>query len=136
MVRDKLLCRAADAKGYYTRPEVIEQSSWWMDKILYAEVKNELINSIMLENKEITVDTSKAGSQSELIDTELTKKLFYRLNALKKKYPVSINNGLLEKAQVDDEEDIKAIEFYTVKKGGLIPRTPYPSIDNFWASWQ
>lgn len=135
MVRDKLLCSLAESKGYYNRKNVIEQSKWWLDKILYAEIKNGMINSILLENKEVNSNKNKNLSQSEFIDEELTKKLFYKLNELKKKYPVVINENILNKIKINDESNIKAIDFYTVKRGGLIPRTPYPTIDNYWARW-
>lgn len=136
MIRDKLLTSTAKAKGYYDRKNVVEQSKWWLDKILYASVKNEMINSILVENKEINSGGTNNQSQNEFIETELTKKLFHKLNELKKKYAVKINEKLLSELTVSDEENIKAIEFYTVKRGGLIPRTPYPTIDNYWARWQ
>ncbi len=136
MVRDRLLCEAAESKGYYKKKNVVKQSKWWLDKILYATVKNELINSIVVNQKEMNLKRDNTESQSEFVEEELTKKLFYKLNELKKKYPVNINEKLLNKIQVDDEEDAHAIDFYTVKRGGLIPRTPYPTIDNYWARWE
>lgn len=136
MVRDKLLCTVSKSKGYYNKKNVVEQAKWWLDKILYSAVKNEMINSITVENQEIKVISKKTQSQSEYIEEELTKKLFYKINSLKTKYTVDINERLLNQIKVSDEADIKAIDFYTVKRGGLIPRTPYPTIDNYWARWQ
>ncbi|MEK6552699.1 MAG: hypothetical protein AABZ54_04535, partial [Bacteroidota bacterium] len=136
MVRDKILCTVAETKGFYKNKIVRDQSKWWLDKILYAEIKNEMINSILLENKEINTKVIENISQSEYIEEELTKKLFYKLNELKNKYPVVINEKLLNEIKVSDEENIKAIDLFTVKRGGLLPRTPYPTIDNYWARWQ
>jgi len=136
MIRDKVLSATAKLKGYYNRKIVLEQSKWWRDKILYAAVKNEMINSITIENKEVLSEDDKSQSQSEFIEEELTKKLFRKISELKKKYDIKINEKLLGNIKVSDEEDVKAIEFYTIKRGGLIPRTPYPTIDNYWARWQ
>jgi len=61
---------------------------------------------------------------------------FLKLNKLKSKYRVKINKDVLEKIHVSDEQDPKAIEFYIVKKDGLIPRPAYPSIDPWWANWE
>lgn len=136
MIRDKLLTSVAKEKGYYNNKKVVEQSKWWLYKILYSAVKNEMINSILIENKEINSNNINNQPQNELIETELTKKFFRKINDLKKKYPVEINEILLNKIKVSDEENINAVDFYTVKRGGLIPRTPYPIIDNYWARWQ
>lgn len=138
MVRDRILSQAASLKGYYARKVVKDQSKLWMDKILYGTVKDEIINSIIIENKEIKLinGSTKSISQSEFIENELTKKLFRKINELKKKYLIKINEEILAKIKVSDEENPNAIELYTVKRGGLIPRTPYPTIDNYWARWQ
>ncbi|MBI1938432.1 MAG: peptidyl-prolyl cis-trans isomerase [Ignavibacteriales bacterium] len=136
MIRDKLLTSTAKSKGYYDRKNVVEQSKWWLDKILYASVKNEMINLIVVENKEVNSGSTNNQSQNEFIEAELTKKLFRKINELKKKYPVKINEKLLNGIKVSGEEDVQSVDFYTVKRGGLIPRTPYPTIDNYWARWQ
>ncbi len=136
MVRDKLLCTIADSKGYYKSKNVVEQSKLWLEKILYATVKDEMIKSIVIENKEIKEKYDEDKSQSELIEEELTKKLFRKINELKKQYIVTINRKVLDNIRVSEEENLKAIEFYTIKRGGLIPRTPYPTVDNYWARWQ
>ncbi len=59
-----------------------------------------------------------------------------KLNELKRKYHVIINENALDNLSVSAESDKKAIDFYVVKKGGLIPRTPYPTIDSDWANWE
>ncbi len=59
-----------------------------------------------------------------------------KLQELKKKYTIKINTDTLDNLSVSAESDEKAIDLYTVKKGGLIPRTPYPTIDADWANWE
>ncbi|MFA3784090.1 hypothetical protein ABRY23_13605 [Melioribacteraceae bacterium 4301-Me] len=136
MVRDKLLTAVAKNNGYYNSKDIMKQSKWWLDKILYSTVKNELTNSIILEHNEMDSNKVKFESQSELIENELTKKIFHKLNELKKKYSVVIHNEVLDKIKVGDENDPKAVDFYFIKRDGLIPRTPYPTIDVYWANWQ
>jgi hypothetical protein len=36
---------------------------------------------------------------------------------------------------VSEENNPNAIDFYFVKRGGLIPRTPYPILDIYWTAW-
>ncbi|MDH7605609.1 MAG: peptidyl-prolyl cis-trans isomerase [Melioribacter sp.] len=138
MVRDKLLTEEARKKGYFERRVVKEQSKWWKDKIIYSTVKNELMNSILLEKKEVD-DTNKNindKSYTEFIEDELTKKIFRKINELKNKYAITINEDLLKSIKVSEENNVKALDLYVVKRGGLIPRTPFPTIDNYWARWQ
>jgi hypothetical protein len=138
MVRDKLLVAEADRKNLSERPSVKEQEKWWKDKIVYGYVRNELANSVMLENKELKQpnDDSKQKSDVEKLGAELSKKIFKKVNQLKQKEPIKINSEVLNSLRVTDENDPTAIEVYTVKKEGLIPRTPYPSIDIDWKSWE
>ena len=67
---------------------------------------------------------------------ELSRKIFNKILELKKKYKVIINEDVLDKIKVSSENDKKAIDMYIVKRGNLIPRPAYPSIDNDWASWE
>ena len=48
---------------------------------------------------------------------------------------IQINELVLAGIDVQDEEDPKTIDFYAVKKGGLLPRQPYPTIDWDWQVW-
>ena len=54
---------------------------------------------------------------------------------MKKRYHITINYNQLKSLKLFDAKDKKAVDFYTVKKGGLIPRTPYPTIDYEWKNW-
>ncbi|MCK9279478.1 MAG: peptidylprolyl isomerase [Melioribacteraceae bacterium] len=126
MLRDELLSSEAKKKGYNTNIDVITQMKLWNDKIMYATVKNELLNSITLNKKEIN------NSETE---TELNKKILKKLVELKKKYQLKINKTILDSIEVSEENNPNAIDFYFVKRGGLIPRTPYPVLDIYWAGW-
>lgn len=136
MVRDKLLTKEAFGKGYNKSVWVQKQSDWWKDKISYSVYKNELANSITLNSEEITLINKKKKSQSEIMSQELSKKIIHKIIELKKKYKIVINEDVLDKIKVSSENDKKAIDMYIVKRGNLIPRPAFPTIDNDWASWE
>ena len=136
MVRDKLLTKTAIERGYDKTDWVKKQSGWWRDKISYSTYRNELANSIMLNSEEISLLNKNNKSQSEILSEKLSEKILHKILESKKKYKVKINKGVLDKIQVSSEDDKKAIDIYIVKKGGLIPRPAFPSIDNDWASWE
>jgi hypothetical protein len=94
-----------------------------------------LANSVTVNYEEINqVDEKK--SQTEILNEELSKKIFYTLNELKKKYKIKINEEVLGKIKVSAESDREAIDMYIVKRGNLIPRPAYPSIDSDWVNWE
>ncbi|MCF6269106.1 MAG: peptidyl-prolyl cis-trans isomerase [Melioribacteraceae bacterium] len=139
MVRDKLLINLAIERKYDKQTSVIEESQWWKDKIVYSAVRNELGNSILIENKEIAtgkLDKSGEDKITQEMEKELSIKIFRLVANLKQKYKIEINENLLNNIQVSSENDPTAIEIFTVKKGGLIPRMPYPTIDRDWESWE
>lgn len=137
MVRDKLLTEQARKKGYFDKMAVKKQIKWWKDKIMYSTVKNELINSVLIENKEVNQSSSEnKKSYNDKLQEELTKKIFHKLSELKKRYSIVVNQKLLDSIKVSEENNVKAIDLYIVKRGNLIPRTPFPTIDNYWALWQ
>jgi hypothetical protein len=136
MVRDKLVTNQAYQKGYYKSDWVVKQSKWWKDKISYSAYRNELANSITLSSEELRLLTEKKKSQSEILSEELSKKILYKILELKKKYKVTIKNNVLDEIKVSSENDKKAIDMYIVKRGNLVPRPAFPSIDNDWASWE
>lgn len=126
MLRDNLLASEAKKKGYNSNKEVVSQMKLWNDKIMYATVKNELINSITFNKKEVN------NSETEI---ELNKRIFKKLVELKKKHRIKIDTNILNRIEVSEENNPTAIDFYFVKRGGLIPRTPYPILDIYWAGW-
>jgi hypothetical protein len=136
MVRDILLTREAYSFGYQNRSEVQKQIDWWRDKIVYSAVKNEIKNSVLLQNGELNPTNSTNNNENVILDTEFMSKMFKKLNEIKKAHTIKINQDALDNLSVSTENDKKAIDFYTVKKGGLIPRTPYPTIDSDWTNWE
>ena len=136
MIRDNLLTEIASQKGYNKVPWVKKQSDWWIDKIVYSVYRNELAKSITLNSNEINLVKDKNESQLEIMSEKISEKILHKILELKKKYKISINNDVLNKINVSSENDKKAIDMYIVKRGNLIPRLAYPSIDNDWASWE
>jgi hypothetical protein len=139
MLRDKLLSEMALKRNYHQRDMVRTQSKWWRDKIVYSSVKREIIESVSLEQKEVDLNTSdnlESGSKDEIIRLNITRRLWDKINKLKNTYDIKINKDVLDRVKVSEENNPKAIDFYTVKKGGLIPRTPYPTIDFEWINWE
>lgn len=136
MTRDKLLTKTAIEKGYDKTDWVKKQTDWWKDKIVYSAYRNELANSVTLNSEEISLLKVKKKSQSESLSEKLSKKILHKILELKKKYKVIIKKDVLAKIQVSSENDKKAIDMYFVKRGNLIPRLLYPSIDNEWGSWE
>jgi hypothetical protein len=139
MLRDKLLSDMALERNYHQRDIVKTQSKWWQDKMVYSTVKKEIIESVLLEEDEMNLieqDVNNSELNTERRNQEIFIKLHRRINDMKSKYDISINEGLLEEVEVSEENNPKSIDMYTVKKGGLIPRTPYPSIDFEWKNWE
>ena len=139
MVRDKLLTGQAYERNFQQTKSVIKQSKWWTDKIVYSAVKKDIVESVELKQEEVRYNSFAildVKSNQEKINTEITRRLFLKLNELKREYKVKINKNVLAKINVSEEHSPRAIDFYVVKKGGLIPRTPYPTIDYEWINWE
>jgi hypothetical protein len=136
MVRDKLVTDQAYQKGYYKSDWVVKQSEWWKEKISYSSYRNELANTITLNYEEIKLVDAKSKSQSELISEKLSKTILHKILELKKIYKITINKNVLDDIKVSSENDKNAIDMYIVKRGNLVPRPAFPSIDNDWASWE
>ena len=138
MVRDKVLVAEADKRNISGMQSVKNQERWWRDKIVYSYVRNELANEVSINNNELPSAKNDADQlrNSDKLSFELSKKILYKINMLKQKISININSDVLNSINVTEENDPKAIELYIVKKGGLIPRTPFPAIDNDWKSWE
>jgi hypothetical protein len=139
MVRDKLLTGQAYERSFQQTESVKKQSKWWKDKIVYSVVKKDIVESVELKEEEVrynSVDSLDVKSNEEKIITEIIRRLLLKINELKMEYDININEDVLEKINVSEENNPKVIDFYTVKKGGLIPRTPYPTIDFEWINWE
>lgn len=136
MVRDKLLTKIAYDRGFNKTEEFKKQSKWWRDKIVYSSVKNEMKNSVLMNNNEIKIDSTNSKKINEKLNDEFTKRMLHKILQLKQKYSIKIYEDRLDKIVVSDEADPHAIEVYYAKRGGLIPRTPYPIIDYDWINWE
>ncbi len=136
MVRDNFLITKAYQKGYNKSDWVKKQSSWWKDKISYSAYRNELANSITLNSEEQSLLKEKKKSQSELMSDELSKKILHKVLELREKHKIVINEKILANIKVSIENDKKAIEMFIAKRGNLIPRPAFPSIDNDWVNWE
>jgi hypothetical protein len=134
MVRDKLLIHTAKTNNYFDRGWVKRQSKWWKEKIAYSAYRNKLINSIALNDRELNRRSTNMDQQN-LLETESVKKIFHEISRLRTTYDVYIDYDVLNKIRVSVENDKHAINLYTAKNRSLIPRPPYPTIDNDWSNW-
>ncbi len=134
MVRDNLLMKQAYARGYQNKKIIKEQLRWWKDKIVYAVMRDKIINSIKLSSNENK--TNSIPKPNEKKDAEITKKILHEVLALKQKIKIKINESLLNKIYVEDSNDPKTIDVYIAKKGGIFPHPAYPTIDMLWRNWQ
>ncbi len=136
MVRDRMLGKTAENKGYTRSAWVEKQAAWWRDKIAYSAYRNKLEKSIILASDEIKLVKENKRSESDIMSQELSKKVLHKVLQLRQEHKVIINRNILDKIKVSSENDKKAIDIYFVKRGNLIPRTLFPSIDNDWISWE
>ncbi|MFQ5603069.1 MAG: hypothetical protein ACE5HS_07345 [bacterium] len=154
MVRDHLLVKRAFARDMHLRESVKTQKIWWRDKSVYALTKSQLARRIKLNEKQlkeyyeknnysfhnrsgalIPFEKAKDDVLREAYQEALTQKKLRHILTLKRKYPVTINQPVLNSLQVDMEHQLNAIDVYTVKKGGTFPRPAFPTIDPDWQAW-
>ncbi len=155
MIRDRLLVNAALRRGLQSRPAVIHQKRWWRDKLLYQVAKDSIMRTVGWtdstlreyygEHSRSFRDSSGAVRPFEEVkddvlrewyDLELKSRVLHTLNRLKSRFAVTIDDEALRGIPLDAENDPRAIEVYTVKKGGTFPHPAYPTIDYFWQTWQ
>ena len=132
MVRDNLLTEQAYSRGYQDKEIIKQQLNWWQDKIIYAVVRDEIGNSIGLD---IEKPSSSKGDYDDK-KQDLITKTFRKLQELKKKYQIEIDEKILDKIIVQDNNNPRAVDFYFVRKGGIFPHPVYPSIDFVWHDWE
>jgi hypothetical protein len=155
MVRDQLLVNTALRRGLERRPGVIRQKRWWSEKLLYQVAKDSIMRTIgwtdstlyayYAENPRSFRDSSrtlhpfdqvKNDVLREWYDLELKGRVLHTLNRLKNRFAVTIDDEVLRGIPLDAENDPRAMELYTVKKGGTFPHPAFPTIDYYWQSWQ
>ncbi len=135
MVRDNMLVSEAISMGLQNDPEVKAAAAVWKNKILYAIVRDELLNSVQVMSKgeSPVLQTSKRTAG---LSVEASSALIKKIGQLKNKYKVTVNTDVLSKVQVTEEDNAHAIDIFYAKRGGIFPRAPFPSIDQIWGSWE
>jgi hypothetical protein len=154
MVRDRLLTRKAYAGGLQNLATVRQQTQWWKDKMLYTANKNRIADTIgdSLDLVREYYDGHKRAFQDEKGDTkpfetvyddarrqyyssELTKRLLHEILRLRQTYGVTVDESALDRIKVNEQDNPRTIDVYTVKTKGTYPRMAFPSIDYDWQSW-
>jgi hypothetical protein len=154
MVRDRMLTQRAYERGLEKRESVVKQTKWWEQKLVYRAVKLELENGVKQDDSTLhqyyrshekdyrnangdvrPYEEVKEDVRRDAFAYQSTDKVLHMLLKLKKKYGVKINDETLKKVYVDVENSPRAIDVYTVKKGGIFPRTAFPTIDYEWQTW-
>jgi hypothetical protein len=154
MVRDRLLVDRAIRRNLQERDPVRKQLRWWEEKVLYGEEKMLLGSSILMSDsacrtfyeanaRDYRSDSGavqpfervKDQARKDYYMFELKKNMLHRILALKRKYPVVVNNDVLMSLPLDVENNPKAIDVYMAKKGGTFPHPAFPVIDFEWATW-
>ncbi len=155
MVRDHLLVNVALKRGLQNRASVAIQQRCWRDKLLYQLAKDSIKRTIGWTDSTLQAyhaahprsfrdihgnlrqfEDVKDDVLREWYDLELKARTLRALNRLKREFPVTVEEGVLNSIPVDAENDPRAIEVYTVKKGGTFPHPAFPTIDISWQSWQ
>lgn len=152
-VRDHLLLERAFHRNLQNRETVRTQKKWWEEKLLFEAEKKLIQDSISFSDQRL--ETYFQGNSRHYTDSnghplkfsdarenvlrdyfeyEMTKRVLHRINALKQKYTVTINDSIL--ARIPVAGDPKAIDVYAVKKGGTFPRPAFPVIDMMWETWR
>jgi hypothetical protein len=83
----------------------------------------------------IPFERAKEDVLRDFYSDELTKLLLHRILQLKERYKVNVHDKELMTLPIDDDFNPKAIDVYSVKKGGTFPRPAFPSIDYEWQTW-
>ena len=154
MVRDRMLTAEAYRRGLQKRESVVKQTQWWEEKLVYRAAKLEIENSITQNDstlqsyyaahaKDYPNDKGDVRPFAEVKDDvrrdefmyQSTSRMLHQILKLKQKYAVKVNDETLKNLYVDVENSPKAIDVYTVKKGGIFPHTAFPSIDYEWQTW-
>jgi len=114
-----------------------------------VDIKDEELNTlhehlVYVEKKQVTgsatqyelLSTKVRISNTENQKQDLITRTFRKLQELKKKYKIEIDEEVLNKIVVQDSNNPRAVDFYFVRKGGIFPHPVYPSIDFVWHDWE
>ncbi|MBN2008273.1 peptidyl-prolyl cis-trans isomerase [candidate division KSB1 bacterium] len=154
MLRNRFLIERARQQQLQNRDDIQLQKQWWLDKIVYAAMKDEIAATIDVTDEQlqqfyqenqndyrcqngnfISFDKAKINVKSDYIRQAYMTKMYRQILQLKNQYPIEINDDVLAQIQVSDEDNPKAIDVYFVKKGGTFPHQAHPTIDWEWRSW-
>lgn len=155
MVRDGLLIERATKRGMQNRPTVQRQRIWWEEKVLYSVEKKALSDSVVPDDGRLRAyyadhtrdyrnpagdalpyDEVRERVEKDYRSAELTARILHRIIALKRRYPVWIDEKVLASLPVESREDPRAIDVYFAKTGGTFPHPAFPTIDYEWEGWQ
>ncbi len=155
MVRDGLLIERATHRGLQNRENVRSQKQWWEQKVLYTVEKNALLDSISVGDSAmhayyrghvrdymtpagdtLSFDRVRDRVQSDYREAQLRARMLHRLIALRRTYPVTVDENLLRRLPVDAENDPRTVDVYVAKTGGTFPHPAFPTIDFDWEGWQ
>jgi hypothetical protein len=155
MVRDRLLTRKAHERGLEKVAAVQRQTQWWRQKMLYTANRNRIADTIAdslplvrkfyEEHRRSFMDdkgnvrpfeTVQEDAWRQYYSYELEKRILHEVLRLKQQYVVKTEASVLDRIQVDEQANPKAIDVYAAKKGGIYPHTAFPSIDYDWQSWE
>lgn len=154
MVRDKLLTRLAFEENLQNDEQVKREKKWWLDKLVYSRMKLDIAGSIKTDENKVrqyyetnrkryvdkdgnirSFEEAEADVRNDLYTYEYTKRVVNMVLGLKERIPVKINEGVLKRLPIEDKEDSRTIDVYSVKKGGTFMRQAYPTIDYEWQFW-
>jgi hypothetical protein len=155
MVRDRLIADRARSRGMQTRTRVQNELRWWKDKIVYQLARQSIADSISTPDGEVaqyyaehrrnyrdenggevSFEKAKEDVRKDCMQMKLAGRLLHRILALKNTYKVNIHETALSDVRVGVENDPKAIDLYSVKKGGTFPHPAFPTIDYEWQAWE
>lgn len=155
MVQDKLLVEEAYRSGYQLRDTVRHESKKWQAKLLYLAgrahvlrlmtVDEETLRKVYGQQKNhyrdsagkiMPYDQVKENLRAEALNEQETVVLFRTLQALKKSYPVFINDNRMKQLSLTVKNDPGAIDVMFYKPGGTFPRVAFPTIDEAWVRLQ
>lgn len=141
-------------RALQNRETVENQKQWWEGEMAYEAQESIIPGSVkesdnMLQEfyeknkrsyrngkgEDIPFEKAKDDVRRDFYSFELTKELLHRILKLKDTYKVVIDEDALNNLYVDIENQPKAIDAYSVKKGGTFPHPAYPSIDYEWQTW-
>jgi hypothetical protein len=154
MIRDNLLAERARKRGLYSGQSVKLQSKWWEEKMLYQIEKDSIMRTIGwtdstlrkyydehprsfmgADGKTQPFERVKDDVLREWYALELDTRVMRRISSLKSRYSTVVKDRVLQGLPVDTENSPRAIEVYAVKKGGTFPHPAFPTIDQFWKTW-